>query len=195
MKKKIIMSLSILFLCFSVGAISSIWYIHDSTERLRRVIELHQVENMRRSLVLSLQTVQADLYSVKTGFARELDDIVKNVRILDDASENCTACHHSPELTKNLQEMQQLTRQYEDYISYYITGSGNEDRLDKLKLNAVEQGNNLLVITEDMSHRASLHLETLSRNAMDNVSNVKTIMVLTLLLTLLIAIFIARNLT
>lgn len=194
MKRKIITSLFILFACFSVGAVLSIWYIHDSTERLRRVIELHQVESMRRSLVFSLQTVQADLYSVKTGFARELDSIVGNVRMLDDASENCTTCHHSPELTKNLQEMQQLIHQYQDYISYYITGSANAGRLDKLKLNAVEQGNNLLGITENMSHRASLHLETLSKNAMDNVNNVKTIMVFTLLGTLIIAIFVAANL-
>lgn len=194
MKKKIITSLFILFACFSVGAVLSIWYIHDSTERLSRVIELHQVENMRRSLVLSLQTVQADLYSVKTGFARELDSVVGNVKILDDASDNCTTCHHSPELTKNLQEMQHLIHQYEDYISYYITGSSNEGRLGKLKLNAVEQGNNLLGITENMSHRASLHLETLSRNAMDNVNNVKTIMITTLFGTLIIAIFVAVNL-
>ncbi|MBI5676602.1 MAG: EAL domain-containing protein [Nitrospirae bacterium] len=194
MKKKIITSLFILFTCFSVGAVLSIWYIHDSTERLSRVIELHQVENIRRSLVLSLQTVQADLYSVKTGFARELDSIIGNVRILDKASENCTTCHHSPELTKNLQEMQKLVHQYQDYISYYITGSANENRLEKLKLQAVEQGNNLLGITQNMSHRSSRHLETLSKNAMDNVNKVKTIMFITLLGTLLIAIFVAVKL-
>jgi diguanylate cyclase (GGDEF)-like protein/PAS domain S-box-containing protein len=195
MRKKIITSLLVLFACFSVGASLSIWYIHDSTERLSRVIKLHEVENMRRSLVLSLQTVQADLYSVKTGFARELDSIIGNVNILDDASDNCTNCHHSPELTQDLQEMQQRIHQYEDYISYYITGSANDVRLAKLKLNAVEQGNNLLGITENMSHRASLHLETLSRNAMDNVNNVKTIMLFTLVVTFIIAVIVAANLT
>lgn len=44
---------------------------------------------------------------------------------------------------------------------------------------------------ESMSH---IHLETLSRNAMDNVNNVKTIMVLTLFVTFIIAIFVAANL-
>ncbi len=194
MKKKIIMSLFILVSCFSVGAILSTWYIHDSTERLSRVIELHQVESMRRSLVFSLQTVQADLYSVKTGFARELDSIVGNVRILDSASNNCTTCHHSPELTKELKEMQGLIHQFEDNINYYVTGPANERRLEKFKLNAIEQGNDLLKITKNMSDRATFHLEKMSRDAMTNVNHVKTIMLFTLLATLIVAIFIAANL-
>lgn len=47
MKKRLILSLSLLFLLFSMGAILSILYSYKITQDLKTVINLHRVEIIR----------------------------------------------------------------------------------------------------------------------------------------------------
>ena len=58
MKRKIILSLLALFLFSAAGAITATFYIRNTTETLARLIKLHQVEDFRQDLIISIQTVQ-----------------------------------------------------------------------------------------------------------------------------------------
>ena len=58
MKRKIILSLLALFLFSATGAVTATFYIRNTTETLARLIKLHQVEDFRQDLIISIQTVQ-----------------------------------------------------------------------------------------------------------------------------------------
>ena len=50
MKRKIIISLFALFLFFTTGAFIASFYIKDNNAELERIIKLHEVEQLRRTL-------------------------------------------------------------------------------------------------------------------------------------------------
>ena len=183
MKKKIFLYLLMLFLFFAAGAIFSTLYIKNTTIELSRLINLHQIEDLRQNLVMSIQTVQSDLYTVRTSLGSKLDSIVKNVAELDKNAEHCTSCHHEPEVAKELNEMQMLIHEYQDALSQYITVSANSDRVDNLKLNAAAIGNKALMNTGEMSLKASEKLGLMTNSAMAKINKAKAIIYITVLLT------------
>jgi two-component system cell cycle sensor histidine kinase/response regulator CckA len=195
MKKKIIFSLLILFLLFSLGVVSSTVYIQNTTAALERLIKLHQIEGLRQNLLLSIQTVQSELYTVGTPLGHKIDMIIDNVSRLDENAAKCTGCHHEPELDGRLKEVQKHIRDYQDSLSYYITATANRESIDRLKLNASEIGNTLLTETEKMSLDASSKLAVMTNKALERARIVRTILLITIFLTLIFSLLTAFRLT
>ncbi|MBI4681566.1 MAG: EAL domain-containing protein [Nitrospirae bacterium] len=195
MKRKIISSLLAIFIFFSIGAAISVLYITNTTTKLESIIELQDVEQLRRSLVINIQTVQSNLYAVNTPYSRELDSIVDSVSRLEESANECTSCHHSPRLTDRITGIQSLIKDYEDSLSYYITSSAGSERIEKLRSDAVNIGNRLLGMTEEMSHKASIFLDSERESTMQEINSVKTILLGTILLTSFLGIMVAIILT
>ncbi len=195
MKRRIVISLIIIFLFFSIGSLISLLYIKDTTEELNHIIELHEVEQLRRSLVINLQTVQSTLYTVNTLFAKELDLVVEEVLKLEESAQQCSSCHHPYNLNKRIVKVQSLIKDYETHLSYLITTSANEKRLKALKMDVVKIGKELIGVTGKMSHNATDTLNIQRGKALTKISHVKTILSGTLLVTLLLGIIAAIRLT
>ena len=53
-----------------MGAVMTMFYILRVTTRLDTLITLHQVEILRRGLVINVQTVQSHLYTLGTSFGK-----------------------------------------------------------------------------------------------------------------------------
>jgi diguanylate cyclase (GGDEF)-like protein/PAS domain S-box-containing protein len=194
MKSKIIKYLAIIFTCFTIGVVLSIIYLRDTTSELKGVIDLHRVEQLRRSLVIHLQTVQTNLYTMRTPFAEDLDSIVNNVTKLEKISFECSSCHHSPRLNTRIIQMQSLIRDYQNRLSYYITMRSDETRVNKMKFEAVSIGDKILSLTEDMSHSATMNLETMTQKSSEHVSHIQKILIVTIAITALFGFVIAVNL-
>ncbi len=195
MKRKIVLSLLALFLFFTGGAILTTLYITNTTATLSRLISLHQVQLLREGLVINIETVQSDLYTVHTPLGRHLDSIVNHVERLDAAADGCSSCHHNPELTKRIGEVQSLIGDYKNALSYYITASANAARVDKLKTDAAETGNRLLGLTQEMTFTASKRLQDMTTNALIKIRNARIILFGTLFMALFFALWVAVHLT
>ena len=195
MKRKIIFSLLIVFLISALGAAFATVYIRNTTATLNRLINLHQIEDLRQHLIMSIQTVQSDLYTVHTKLGHRLDRIVENVDKLDQAAAKCSSCHHTPEITAQIDEIRSHILDYQNALSYYITASANSQQINKLKLDAAAIGNNLLVRTEDMSVQASSKLEAMTQDAMRKIKQAWMILSLTVLFSLMFGIAVSVHLT
>ncbi|NJD57289.1 MAG: EAL domain-containing protein [Nitrospirae bacterium] len=195
MKRKIIVSLLLLFLFFSVGAVLSTLYIRTTTASLERLIKLHQIENLRQDLIMSIQAVQSELYTVGTLLGHKVDTITESVTRLEVSASRCSGCHHVPEIEKKLNQTQSYIHDYEDALSYYITAAANRENIDRMKVEAAAVGNDLLKITEQMSMDASAKLSSMTKEALRKVDTIRMILALTTVLTLVFGIFIAYRLT
>ncbi|MBL0226037.1 MAG: EAL domain-containing protein [Geobacteraceae bacterium] len=195
MKRKIILSFLLVFLISSLGAVFAYMHVRNTNAMLSRLINLHQIETLRQQLLRSIQTVQSDLYTVNTELGIKLDYIIENVADLEQAARNCTSCHHTPEVAKEIEGIQTLIGDYQDSLSYYITASANSAQINKNKLDAAHIGNRLLVKTEDMSLLASAKLKNVTMDAMQKVKRVTTILMATMLLALILGITLAMYLT
>lgn len=194
MKKKIILSLFALLLFFSVGAGLGVLYITSTTSELKRLIELYQVEELRRSLIINIQSVQSNLLSVNTPFAKDTDSIVLNVLSLDKLADKCSSCHHPQNLADRIINMQSIMKDYEASLSYYLTAEADADRSLQLKKTAVTLGDKLVEVTEHMSHSATTSLDEKTETAMANISYVKIILFTTVIVTLFLSILVAIRL-
>ncbi len=112
MRTKIVISLLSLFTVFAFGAIVASRYVSVATAELSTLVDLHEVEGLRRNLVISVQSVQADLYTARTPLAKELDAIVANVDELDESADECASCHHRPEIQGELVALLVLIEKY-----------------------------------------------------------------------------------
>lgn len=195
MKKKIILSLFFLFLLFTMGSVMTMFYILRVTTRLDTLITLHQVEILRQDLVINVQTVQSHLYTLGTSFGKELDVIVENVATLDNAAQKCSGCHHSPEITSKIKTIQDLTEQYKEALSTFITTSAGRERVERLQIVAANIGNMILTKTQEMAFIANQKLNEKTIAAIKDVSSSRIILIVTLLLCFFIALAIAASLT
>lgn len=195
MRRKIIGSLLLLFLFSSIGSAFTILYIKNTTSSLERLITLHQINDLRQHLIISVQTVQSDLYTVRTSLGQRLDLIADNVTKLDTASQKCSTCHHEPDIAREIEKIQSLVADYERALSYYITASANVDMINRMKLDVAAIGHGLLVKTERMSVRASNKLESSTHDAMHKIQAAWIILSLTLMFTFFLGIVVAVTLT
>ena len=195
MKRKIILSLLVLFLISASGAVLSAYYINSTSDTLNRIVKLHQIEDLRQHLIISIQNVQTDLYTVHTMLGRKVDVIVDNVTTLDDVAAKCTGCHHEPAVAGSIDEIQELIHSYEDALSYYITASANRQRIEKLKIDASAIGSDILQKTESMTIQAGKKLAATTTKATKNVRDARLILFVTMGITLMLGIVVAVNLT
>src|SRR5512146_2049126 len=122
MKRKIIVFLLALFLLSATGAVTAALYIRNVTGTLSRLIRLHQIEDFRRDLVISIQTVQSELYTVGTTLAQDPGVISGDLQRLKKAAGVCDNCHsdHTPDVMTSIGLIQTDVRQYETALEGYL---------------------------------------------------------------------------
>jgi len=195
MRKRLIYSLGILFLLFSLGAGISMFYSHKITRDLESVISLHRIEIIRQNLVISTQQVQSNLYAEGTTFGKELDITVDNVMALDNAINSCVGCHHNKDMTEKLNVLHTVVHQYKEAISFLVTSTANQERISRLKSVAIGIGDSLITKTQEMAIIADRSLSAKTANAVREMQHARIILLVTLALSLVIALLIAASLT
>ncbi len=199
MKRRIVLTLLVIFACSATGAVMALVYIKQTTDTVRKMRELHRIEEMRQRLIVSIQAAQSELYTVNTVLGDEIDVIAENVAKLESAADRCTGCHHTPEVNARIDRVRGLIEEYEAALSYYITASANRERITHLKLDAATVASVLLDTTEEMAIQASQRVEVRTEESMRRFDGARTILTWTILLTFVVAIVLgirlARSIT
>ncbi len=195
MRKKIIQYLLLIFLLFALSGGIAFMALSQVTSDLNSLIALHKVEIIRQNLVINLQTVQTNLYTIGTSFGSDLDVIVDNVNSLDMAVTSCTGCHHSPDLTKKLTRLKKYTEKYKAALSAFITTTANPERVERLQTATADIGEMLLRDTREMALITNSKLKEKSETALRKVELIKHVLLASLLGIMLTGFVVAVNLT
>jgi PAS domain S-box-containing protein len=192
MKKKIIIAFLFLFLLFLVGILTTLHIIDKTTVNLTSLLSLHKVEVIRQDLVINVQTVQANLYTTGTSFGKELDTIVDNVLTLRSRAQTCTECHHAdPAVEKEILNLLELTEQYKDALSYFITSTADPERVRRLQIFAAEIGDRIIDKSLWMTMTANDTLHQKTTAAMVEVAASRKILTLTLVFAFFVSVLIS----
>lgn len=191
MKKVIYGSLGLVFVLFSIGAGTAWFMVDHTTSRLAKIVEMHRVEDLRRGLIIHIQTVQTDLFSIRTPLATDLTSITNHAAQLDNAIANCLKCHHSKSSCRRLCEMQALIGDYKMALSYYITASANAAMIEEYRRDAFAAGNRLLATAQQMAFEAGLRIEEQTKKTLLRINYAKLILFVTLIFSFLLALAIA----
>ncbi|HUI66896.1 MAG TPA: EAL domain-containing protein [Nitrospirota bacterium] len=194
MKLKIVLSIMTLLIISALGAIVATLYIRSTTETLDRVIRFHQIEDLHRNLVQSIQTVQSGLYSPSTSPGNKHNLTADNIESMYQASRTCSNCHHDPDINAQIDYIQSHIVDYRNVLNSYLNAGTNAPRIGKLKLDAAAIGNEALVKTEGMFVRASSRLKSVTQDARQRIEWAWLILAGTMIATLVLGVMVAMNL-
>ncbi|RME66381.1 MAG: hypothetical protein D6778_04850, partial [Nitrospirae bacterium] len=195
MRKRLIKYLALLFAVFAVGGTAALVVMAKVTSDLSGVINLHRVETLRQDLIINLNTVQNNLFTVGTEFGPEIDVIVNNVLTLDRSLKRCEGCHHSEEMVKRFHNIRSLLDKYEDSLSAFITITAGPERVKLLQEVAAEIGQSLLEQIREMTLIAHKKLEERTEQAIKTVNILKIFLVSVLFGSMCVGFVIALRLT
>ncbi len=198
MKKKILTGFGLLLVLFLSGSIIAVVYITKTTQRMDKLIMLHQVEIQREDLIIHVQQVQSHIYRNKIWKAGDLDALIAQVQEMDRVMDSCVGCHHSPELTQGLLGMRDMANDYKTAISRLVTVSANPQRIASLERRAQDLGQELITMTQGMAFAANVRLQQKTQETMSTIREVRNVLYMTLLLGFLLAVitayFLAKSL-
>jgi len=177
-----------LFLLFLTGVVTTLHIINKTTSNLSSLLLLHKVEVIRQELVINVQTVQSNLYTIGTSFNKDLDIIVDNVLKLSDRAQTCSDCHHEPEMANEISKLQELTNQYSEALSYFITSTADTQRIKRLQIFAADIGDRIIEKSQWMAMIANASLREKTTAAMEDVSDSKKILTGTLAFSFLVGV-------
>jgi len=193
MRKKIIISLSILFAILIFGAAAAILYITNATSQLNDVVRLHQAEHFRKNLLIKAQTVQADVYAAIHAPQARMS-IIKDIEELDKAARQCNSCHHPPELVKRIAGIQGLVGEYQAKLNDFIKMPSESKKLAGIEAEVSAIGGNLLKLVRDVDSQAHQRLQERVESAKKKAAEARTIFIAALFLALFFALLVAVHL-
>jgi signal transduction histidine kinase len=181
MKKRILLGFGLLFFIFLMGSLIAALYITKTTQRMDKLILLHQVEILREDLIIHVQQVQSSLSRSKIRGGGDVDVVVTHVQEMEKVMDSCVECHHAPELMQGLLGMRDLANDYKTAISRLVTASANPGRIDELERRAQDLGQELITMTQGMAFTANVRLQQKTQETMATIREVRGILYVTLL--------------
>jgi signal transduction histidine kinase len=155
-----------------------------------KLILLHQVEILREDLIIHIQTVQSQISRSKVRTGSEVDALIAHVQEMDKVMDSCVGCHHTPELTQGLLSMHDMAGDYKTSISRLVTTSSNPRHIAQIEQRTRYLGQELLSMTQGMAFTANIRLQQKTQETMASIREVKSILMVTLLIGFLLAVVI-----
>lgn len=188
MKKRILTGFGLLLAIFLCGSIIAALDITKTTERMDKLIMLHQVEILREDLIIHVQQVQSHISRNKARSGGDVDMLNAQVQEMDRLMSTCTGCHHSPELTRGLAGMRDLADDYKTAITRLVTTAANEQRITALERRTQDLGQELITMTQGMAFTANVRLQQKTQETMATIREISNVLYGTLLLGFILAV-------
>ncbi len=195
MRKKIIISFALIFFLFLAGSGITFYNLVTTTGKLRHLIGLHEIEDIRQALFSSIQKVSAYVFASKRVLDDHLDEIIQNTNIMHNAVRRCNNCHHEPGVEKELLKNQEYVDLFEKQLSYLITIEADRERRQLQQEQVYQASTEILSRVQDMVNMAGQTIEQRTVEAVNELNRVYLLVSATLLCTVILALLVARFLT
>ena len=187
MKMNILAGYGLLLFIFVGGSIIALLSITKITNRMDKLIKLHQIEILRENLIVRVQQVQSHLYRNSSRSGDDVDSLIVQVQEMDRVMDSCVGCHHSPELTQGLVGIRDMANDYKTAISRLVTASANPKRIASIEHSAQNLGQELLSMTQGMAFTANVRLQQKTHETVSMIRKVRYALYFTLVAGLLTA--------
>jgi two-component system sensor histidine kinase AtoS len=188
MKKRILIVLITLTVCFTGGG----FYITNSMDgvvvRLEKLLALHQVELLRKSLLTRVNKVQEDLLLKDSPHAVEIDSFVAHAEEMKTSVDACFSCHHIKTTKEQLEELQKEIGEYQVALSRVYTIRANRERLFRERQSAFAKGQHVVELIDEIIVFSSELLAERTKTARNKIAASKQHLVLFVIIGPIIAL-------
>ena len=194
MKRKIILALSLIFTLFTIGALTTIYSLATTTSDLRSLITLHEIEDIRLDLNITVQRVLTFIQASREDFNKNIPEVIRNTNLMDDAIKHCLDCHHESDAQRELDASVDLSKKFQERLSYIMTTDQDNPWRRKNQKLAFEIGSTIQKKVQAMADKAAFTIQKRTDDAMARIDRSYNILLVTLGLALCFAFFVARHL-
>ena len=195
MRRRFVLAFIALFAVLAAGAAISLVLMWRGTTELRSVLDSHQLEALRQSLSRSIRTSQKDLQVSGTVFASQPDELIANLEEVTRSTQDCLGCHHEPALRREQEKIAELAQTYERQLRAFVEAPTDAEDRQRLQLEAAASADEMDAAVESLLLVAGPALQRRTREATAQVERSWKILVVTVLLTFVVAIAISLLLT
>ena len=193
MRKQIIISFTLIFLLFGLGSIVIVRNLVHSTENLRNLIDLHEIEDIRQNLYFKVQKVQAYAFLPAENLPENRHLIDTNIAALKETVQGCFDCHHTQEIHNDLLYTEKLILVFHKNFQNLMSPSTQINPSEDLQQQTIDIADEISNIVQEMINRASATLRTKTDQAMKGINKTYIFLIITLLVPLGLAIYIAKD--
>jgi signal transduction histidine kinase/CheY-like chemotaxis protein/HAMP domain-containing protein len=195
MKKNIIIAFSLIFILFTIGSGVTIYNLLTTTSNLSYIINLHEIEDIRKELSFSIQKIQTYAYASPDIFAQHLDKVTSTAIIIDETIMKCHDCHHVPAVQAELNATEELIHSFQTRLDELINSVTSGVDSTSIRSEVLLLSDTILHNVQGMVTRAASTINQRTTAAMKEIDHSYLILSFTLGFTFLAALFIAQLLT
>lgn len=195
MRRIIITAFAYIFILFFVGSFITVFGLVSTASRLKSLVGLHEIEDIRQELFISIQKVSAYVYASNDVLASNLDELVRSGKIMHDSIKRCNDCHHREEVTKNLDETRHLINRFEAQFSYLITLEADYEWRKEQQEEVKQLSREILNRVNTMVREAGEVIGMRTTKIMRRMNHIYLIVGVSLIGTIIMALFVAHYLT
>lgn len=166
MRKKLKPFLIGVVFILTFGLVSAARLIHNANLELDRIAGLHHMDTMRRGVLDSFWSVYNLVSDVAKVRDRDIDTIIASVEEIHASTKRCLECHKSDKMVERLKILDRQMAAFEQSLSFFITTSANNQRVERLSLEAVQRGSEVLRSVEEL---ATLSSEQMKRSVYSTI--------------------------
>jgi len=198
-RKKIFLVFALIFSLFLLGTCITAYNLINTSNRLKNLISMHEIEDIRQELFSSVLKVSSYVFASPDVFTEHLDEIIANTNTMHDAVRRCSDCHHVPEQQKKLDETREQVELFEQQLSYLITIVSGKERRQAQQTEVYNSSTRILDRVQSMVSQAAATIDQRTVEAMDELRMSYLLVAATLLLTftlfVLISNYLVKNIT
>lgn len=187
MKKRIVISLSIVLVLFLVEGVFIIAITESSTSKLERLIKLHQGEILRKHLLIQIHKVKSDFLLMEGVFASTHEVVATNVSNLQTVFTTCADCHHRPAVQTRIDRLLNEIDAVRGNLQQFLTTQAIQQR-SIVRDMAYQMLEHLEIQVNDMIHMAAARLSAETSDKMNDLARNKMILYALAALTPLAAV-------
>jgi signal transduction histidine kinase len=169
-----------------------------SIRHLVALAESHQIQSMRSELALSGSRIETDFLAARSRFEHDRQRRYDSIRRFEASLDQCTSCHHEPDVQAELDGLRGTFRSYRETIEKLASTSDPRSEVELERIaHAIADG--VVEQTTAMTDRARHGITTKGEAAAASVSAAWFVLSATFVMAMvagvLVAVHLARRLT
>lgn len=216
MKKRLIYSLALVLLLFSLGAAVVIKNLDSIVMNQRLINEQDVIIARYNEMLFQMKGAQAELYRHQSGYTRNIDNLVNYIESFDETINSlskqyaghiqdvaCMQCHSKIEerlksLKEIFSEVEKLSKGYKGHVSILIT-TGDRRQIGFLEEQTASTGNAIIGQLEKIRHATDKMRTEIKNKRNILINRSRTVILSTIFMTIalsaIIFMFVIRSIT
>lgn len=159
MKRKLAPFIAGMVAILAIGIVAAAWLTRSASHELDRISSLHRMDATRRHVLDSFWNVYKVIVDADRMRGQDINAIIESVGQIENSTNACGECHSADMVVTKVKALDESMHRFQESLSFFITTSANSQRMDRLALQSIRHGSEVLVKVEELSNLSGQQMQ------------------------------------